>query len=519
MMVRLIRANNTWLVANRGGFKTTMGISFYEVDCVYEMPRSTGIICGPSFEHLGDNTLNPLFNALNDLGFENGVHYVLGTKPPEEWEKPLIRVDSSKKYDHMISWHNGTNQFLVSMAKKGSANGISAQWGVFDEVKLMNEKDLIDVIFPVFRGNEKHFGHSPLFMSKFFATDKLADPAHIKWILEKKKHNDEDRMRIIIALQLQLNELKIEYNNSGKTKKEKLRPQIHAVEVRLSKLRSNLTFYTEANHEHTMQILGEKWYKDKERTMKDNPYELKVAIRNEDPTRPEDGFYPDFNKDVHVHYDNLDYNPNGFLIIAPDYQHSVSPIPIAQIGKLPDQSRPSLNYIDQVYTLAPQGLEAAVQKFCDNYQSHSRKLVYYIYDHTAKGKRNDAEQFNEIVVKTLKKNRWKVVEVFTGKAPIHYQKFIDTQSWLQEKDGKTMPIRINGNRCPNLITSISEAPAKITNGKTEKDKRYEDTTKYPTLNQADTTHFSDTFDMINHAVLKLNRIKYATLSGGALGFR
>ena len=519
MMIRLVRANNTWFLANRGGFKTTMGISFYVIDAVYEMPQSTGIICGPSYEHLGDNTLNPLFNALNDQGFENGVHYVLGTKPPEDWEKPLIRVDSAKKYDHMISWHNGTNQFLVSMAKKGSANGISAQWGVFDEVKLMNEKDLIDIIFPVFRGNEKHFAHSPLFMSKFFATDKLADPAAIKWILNKKTHNDPHKIDIIVALQVELTKLKAQYDQVGINARQKLKPQINAIEVRLSKLRANLTFYIESNHTHTMQILGEKWYRDKERTMKDNPYELKVAIRNEDPDRPEDGFYPDFDKSVHTHETLLDYNPTSPLIITPDYQHSVSPIPISQIGKLPGENKESLLYIDEVYTKAPQGLEAAVQKLCDKYANHQKKVVYYVYDHTAKGRRLDAEEYYKIVVDVLKKNRWKVVEIYTGKAPLHYQKFLDTVKWLQNKDGKGMKISINSVRCPKLIISISSAPAKMANGKTEKDKEFENTKKYPGLDQTETTHFSDCFDMTNHAVLKLNRIRFSMVSGGGLGFR
>lgn len=507
-----------------------MGISLYCVDCVYEMPRSTGIICGPSFEHLGDNTLNPLFNSLNEDGFENGIHYVLGTKPPAAWPNPHIRVDSAKKYDHMISWHNGTNQFLISMQKIGSANGISAQWGVFDEIKLLDEKQISDVIFPVFRGNEKviiddginkgmQFSDSPLFMSKFFATDKLADPAHIQWILDKQKLNDHRKNDIIVTLQLGLSDLKEAYNQAGINKRQKLKPQIHAIEVRLSKLRSNLTLYIEANHTHTVQILGQRWMEDKERSLANKQYELKVAIRNENPDRPEDGFYPDFNTNVHCHQDMADYNINKPFIIAADYQHSIAPIPITQIGKLTGATKDSLNYVDEVYTLAPEGLEDAVQKLCDKYVNHGRKMVYYIYDHTAKGKRIDAEKYNEIVKRVFQKNRWRVVEIFTGQAPLHYEKYTDAKSWLQQKDGNVMAIRVNSARCPYLVISVSRAPAKIRNGKTEKDKKFENTAKYPSIDQRETTHFSDTFDMINHAVLKLNRIKFSRFVGGGLGFR
>jgi len=530
MMIRLIRANNTFFVANRGGFKTTMGISLYMVDCVKELPRSTGIICGPTFEHLGDNTLNPLFNSLNEDGFEPGVHYVLGTKPPDTWEQPLIRVDSVKKYDHMISWWNGTNHFLVSMQKKGSANGISAQHGVFDEIKLMDEKELSDVVFPVFRGNENavvmeeghpnqglKFVEHPLFMSKFFATDKLADPANIRWVLNKKQLNDYRKLDIILTLQLELNRLKEEFDHGGINKRQKLKPQIHAIEVRLSNLRRNVTFYVESDHTHTIQILGQRWYDDKVATTRS--YELKVAIENKDPDRPEDGFYPDFDENKHCHEIMNDYDPNKPFIIAADYQHSVSPIPMVQIGKLPGRQKESLNYIHAIHTLAPQGLEDAVQLLCDTYKHHGRKIVYYIYDHTAKGKRNDAEKYYEIVIKTLRKNRWKVIEVYTGMAPTHFDKYNDTKAWLKNEEGQTMDIFINKVRCAKLIRSITSAPVTMKGGKTEKDKKYENTTKYPNLDQSETTHFSDTFDMVNHGVIKLKRIQHSLFSGGGLGFR
>lgn len=517
LMIRMIRANSTFFVAPRGGFKTTNGIAQYNVDCVYSLPRSTGIIVGPSFEHLGDNTLNALFNALNADGFENGVHYVLGTKPPPGWEDPYIRVDSTKKYDHMVSWHNGTNQFLISMQKKGSANGISAQWGVFDELKLISEADLKNVVFPVFRGNEKYFHESPLFMSKFFATDKLADPAQINWVLAKREQNDYNKINVVYALQVELIKLHRDYNSAGINAKKKLKREINAIEVRLAKLRSNLTFYIESNHTHTIQIMGKRWYADKVESL--DPYELKVAIENKDPERPAELFYPDFAKDRHCHQVMDDYDAHKPFIIAADYQHSISPIPIAQIGKIPGSQRLSLNYIDEVFARAPEGLDDAVRKFCDKYAKHQKRTVYYVYDHTAKGKRLNAQSFQTIVVNELKRHKWTVIEVYTGQAPVHFQKFLNTKMWLKEQDLRVMQIRINKVRCPFLIKSINGASAKTLNGETKKDKRFENTTNYPKLDQATTTHFSDVFDMLNHAVLKLNRIKFTSAAGGGLGFR
>ena len=189
MRLRLIRPKEIYLMASRGSFKTTQGISLYVADCTFDLPGASGIICGPSFEHLGDNTLNPLFNSLTKYGLIEGVHFVIGTPPPKEWPKPLIRVPS-KKYDHIISWHNGSNQYLISMAKKGSANGISCQYGVFDEAKFLDPDELKEIVFPAFRGNELYFKDHSLYLSKFFASDKLADIGRIKWLLNKKKENN-----------------------------------------------------------------------------------------------------------------------------------------------------------------------------------------------------------------------------------------------------------------------------------------------------------------------------------------
>lgn len=518
LKIRLVRANETYFLAGRGTFKTSRGISLYYIDCVYEMPRSTGVIVSPSFEVADDNTLNPLMKALDEFGFEQGVHYVKGIAPPKEWEQPYIKINS-KKYDHIISWHNGSNQFIISLARIVSAHGISAQWGIFDEAKFMNQKVLQDEIFPIFRGNEKYFAQSSLFMSKFFATDKLADPASIQWLLNKRSLNDENKINIIISLQLELDRLKAGYNTVGINAKQKLKVQINAIELRLFKLRKNLTYYAEANHLDVIPILGQAWYDDKVKNLK--PYELSISIHNEDPVRPEDGFYPDFTKTKHCYQlqpGQSDYEPGKPLIIAADYQHSVSPICICQIGKLPGANKESLNFIDEVATVSPEGLDAALTIFIERYKNHPNKRVIYVYDQTATGRQNDRKEFYKTVIDKLKSASWRVTEVYIGKQPNHFDKYTDTKAWLRNETGDNMDIQINELRCPFLIKSIEGAPVKIENKETKKDKRFEDTIKYPTLDQRTTTHFSDVFDMITDAVIKKKKVINTQIISTGIGF-
>jgi len=517
MMARLISANETYMLASRGTFKTTKGISLYLVDRVYEMPRSTGVAIGLSFEHLGDNTIPPLLQALDEFGFTHGDHYVIGKPPPKTWPKPYLGVINNK-FDHVMSWHNGTIKYLVSLVKKGSGNGISAQWGYFDEAKLMNEKELIDDIFPIFRGNEEtknRFQFCSGYLSKFFATDKKADPVKIKWLLKKRANQNDEIINIVLTLQLELNELKIKYNQAGINRRQIMRPQIHAIEVRLAKLRSNLVHVVELSAYDVVYAHGEKWLKDKKRNTKQ--YDFDITYGNKDPDKPGEGFYPDFETSIHTYNSDIDIDPGKPFIIAADYQHSIAPIPICQITKLPGRDKISLNYVDNLYAMpdiiidelseqekkqvVQGGLQEAISFFCDKYANHFNKRIFYVFDQTATGKRVDADEYYIMVKKILKKRKWKVIEIYTMHPPGHYQKYQDTREWLT---GKTkIPIKIN-ERCIKLIISITGTGAISKGGETKKDKSSE---QEPLLDQSETTHFSDAFDMINHAVLKLNMIK------------
>jgi len=524
-MIRLIRAVVTFILAGRGTFKTTKGIALYVIDMVYQMPRSTGVGVGLSFEHLGDNTIPPLLEALEENGFKQGYHYVIGKKPPAHWKRPYGGV-LNDKYDHVMSWHNGTCIYLVSLVKKASANGISAQWGFFDEVKFMDEKVLVDEIFPIFRASKKVkelFQDCAGYLSKFFTTDKLADPVKIKWLLNKRKLVRPELVDVVVTLALHLEDLKKQYEKIGENKRQVMRREIYDIEQRLTKLRKNMVYVGEISAYDVLYTHGPEWLKDKRRNTK--KHEFAVIYENKDPNTPGESFYPDFDVLKHCYNSDDDIDNNKPFIIAADYQHSIAPIPVCQVGKLPGQERVSLNYVDNIFAMHDYeqesfteqellqvvlgGLQEATQHFCDRYRNHANKKVYYIYDQTATGRRVNADQYFVMVKRILRKNGWKVIDVYTAEAPEHYMKHQDTREWLTEKNESTMPIRIN-NRCSKLIISITGTAAITKNSKTQKLKTDE---KELGLDQSETTHFSDTFDMINHAVLKLKMVKIINSSG------
>lgn len=517
-LIELIDANETYLFASRGSFKSTVGGGLFNIRRVFEMPRSTGVGVGLTFNNLYENTVPPLKAFLLSKGFVEDVHFTICKPAPADWPKPYLGlVDKTCK--NAMCWYNGTVKQFISLRRKASANGVSAQWGDFDEVKFFDQNELVDEIFPIFRGNEKYFKDCSGYLSKFFMTDKNAELSQIQWLLNKRNLVNQKKVDIVLSLALHLEKLKEEYNRSTKTRQKELSVEINAIEVRIAQLRANMVYVSEISADDVRPILGNKWYKDKQRNTKDRDWN--IIYLNKDPDRPAEIFYPAFDEKIHVYESDDDIIDTEPFIIASDYQHTVAPIPIAQLSELPFQSRPHLNYVDEVYTLHPKKLRDAVKLFCTKHQYHSCKIVYYVYDHTAVSSRVDADAVFKIVVDELEQNGWYVVEIYTGQAPDHYQKYNDTIDWMTGNNPDNVGIAYN-KRCVKTIISIKNAGAKTVGygatSKTQKEKKYENTTHYPDMDQSETTHFSDAHDMINDGVIKQKLIAEASGSH-SFGFK
>lgn len=512
----VVDANETYLFGSRGSLKTWLAGSLYILRRTFEMPRSTGAIVGISFEHLMDNTIPPLKSFLSSRGIIEGEHYVMMQPPPDHWPKPYAGV-IDPKYKHAWTWYNGTSIQFISLRRKASANGVSAQWAYFDECKFMDEKELEDDIFPIIRPIEVSdpiFKNCSGYLSKFFSTDKNADPVNIQWLLKKKDLVNVKKAELVKTLQYNIYELEKKIDIAKKTEKPKIRKEIFEDERRLAKLRSKLVYVCEVNADDVRPILGDKWYLSKKRNSKERDWN--VIYLNNDPDTPGVAFYPAFKKEKHIYFNNEDIDPIAPFIISSDYQHTVAPMPVCQISKLPGREKVSLNFVDAIHTLYPAGLRDAVNLFCSKYRSRENKQVFYVYDHTAVGKRVDAESYYAIVINELEKHGWIVYPVYTGQAPDHYNKYLNTIDWMENKDSKTMDVFFNGYRCVKLIRSIQGSAAKTTGKNTQKDKTGE---QQSGLDQSETTHFSDAFDMILDAVLKHKLITGSNYSGSGFIFR
>ena len=510
-MVNLINANITIAAWPRGQGKTSI-IGSRILHLSEAMPRAQVLLISDTFERLEEVTIPGLENFLKiELALAPGVDYVMHAKPPDHWLTPyFVPVD----YDHVISFASGFALCEVSMKKQGSAAGFNAQAGIGDEWKYVDAKRFNAEVRPAIRGAKNtvakklHDGRIlkwydiPEFQSLWLFTDKFPTKgSDLNWVLDQRKKVNQGYVDIIYTLQLECIKLEqqIEELSSNDAKYKRIR-MIREYEEVMRKLRMDLVYYSDALPYENIENLGDRYFRDQKRDL--TKYEYEVAIENKDPDKAITPFYPALDR-KHFYQHNNDYNPNKPLIIALDYQFSITPIPICQFDRLPGCPFISLNFIQSVHSLQGEGgMDAALNKFCEAYIDHPAKVVFYIFDHTAIGRSPYGKSFKDHVCNFLINKGWSVIEIYTGDAPYHDIKYLAIDKWLKwQSDGQ---IRINELRNESMKTSIEMTGAMNVMGKTKKDKSSEKQNSKTPPEKA--THYSDAFDQIVWGGLELQLV-------------
>lgn len=500
-LLQLINPNIAYCLWPRAGGKTSGGIGPRILHLSEVMPRSQVLLFADTFERIEKVLLPSIENFLiEELGLIQEVDFVTHKKPPEHWTKPLF---VPKKWDHVIAFATGFCLCEVSMSVPGSGNGFNAQAAIGDEVKYIDEKKFKSEVRPAIRGGKKLFGHLAEFQSIWFFSDKFPSlGADIGWVLKKKKLVDQQTVDIIYTLKLTSIKLEQELESceseSSKYRKQK---EIDEIEDMLRVLRKDLVYYSDALPYENIDVLGEKYFRDLQRDL--TKYEYAVAIENLDPDRAIEPFYPNLSS-WHYYKGLQDYNPNKSLIIALDYQFAITPIVTAQFDRLPGSPYLTLNFISSLHALHDEGgQDKALEKWCDHFESHPNKIVYYIFDQTAVGRTPRGTTFKQYIVDALTLRGWAVIEVYTGDTPDHDIKFEILKKLMSRRaDGA---IRMNETTNEYLKVAMEKTDAVLSGGKTKKDKTSEKSKKVP---PEESTHYPDAFDQIAYGALELQLIPW-----------
>ena len=142
------QARTTYIRAARGFGKTSY-IGLHMMKVVLGLRRQMGGFVGASAKQLYTRTMPNALKVVNTLGFEQ--FYFLGRPPAKlRWEVPLAKP---RVWENCVSFSNGFVFQMLSMAVKGSANGLNLAALIGDETKYLPWQRVKEEVFPTLRGD------------------------------------------------------------------------------------------------------------------------------------------------------------------------------------------------------------------------------------------------------------------------------------------------------------------------------------------------------------------------------
>lgn len=395
------------------------------------MPRSAGGIIGRTFQQLLTRTIPGTLKSFEDMGYYRNIHFYIGHKPPKSagFQKPIIEPVS---YDHVISWYNGSINYLISQDIAGSSNSLTLQYLLGDEAKFLDFDKLKDETFPANGGFKGPWVNSPWLNSMLFTSD-MPTSKKGSWFLNYKDKQDPELIDAIKQLVWDIWLLKQKPQTPYRDR------HINALRLQLAQFRSVAVYYREVSTIENIELLGERYISQMKRDLP--PLVFATSIMCVRPGKLKDGFYPSLSDDHYYtafdngYLQNLEYNFEKAsdvsclqdadvdlqrpLCVAFDYNANINWLVVGQ------QQGIKALVLKSFYVKYQRKLRELVDDFCHYYRHHHTREVVYYFDSTALGSNYAVsdEDFASVICSQFEKNGWSISRVFTGNPPKHNEKY------------------------------------------------------------------------------------------------
>lgn len=484
-LTQLIGANTTVIVAGRRTGKTDSIAAPFVLRNMQRMPGSTGGIVVPTFKHGLTNTIPGLLAAWKRWGYVEGLHYVVGKKPPKSFRQPII---DPKDYEHVISFYNGSVAVIISQDRPGSSNSLTLSWLLVDEAKFIDYAKLKDETLPANGGIKSYFGkhsfnHSIMILSDMPQTQKGS------WFLHYRDKMDPELIATIEATVYEIWRIKERIrslNAKGATVPDYLKGYLRRLDRDLNKMRSVAVYYREYSSIENLQLLGENYIKQMKRDL--TPLTFQTSILCQRIGIAKDGFYSSMREGHKYDASNFEYldeifkrelvNGDGGLFSDASIPNSQSPFTSSADADVdPDAplcigmdynaninwivcGQPSgrrLNILKSFFVKFERKIPALVEDFCRYYASHRNKTVVYYYDATALGSNYavNEQDFRWVVVHEFERQGWRCEAVYLGNPMRHDEKYLLINQGFAGKQ-RLMPF-FNRSNNDDLILAIQSA--------------------------------------------------------------
>lgn len=495
---RQCSANSSVNICSRRWGKSYL-VAMRIMENVKEMPGSLGVFVASSFRQAHSRTLPSALMAMEDFGWKRDVHYVIGHKPPRYlgFKDPIFCPSDLKD---AIWFANGTLMVIVSQEVVLSANSMTIHWLVGDEAKGLDYDKLADEILPALGGSNRYFNDPakyPHFWGTHFFTDMPTSKDGL-WLINKyEKEYDRELCDSIIALQNRIDALEA----MGGTPRyiENLRKEANLK-------RSKALYYQESSIYDNIAVVGIDYIRRCRRNLSGLVYRTSILSLRID--KVEGMFYDSFDKKIHTyratdnnrlnnyteqHYDCLfdtDIERNKPIAVSFDYGALINWLVAAQVQGGIHKTLKSF------FTKKQKRLREVIQLFCDYYEPHANKTVYYYYDSTAlaTGYVEVGHSAYNIVHDEFRKHGWDVVDKYLGNPMSHDRKHRIINEAFSGKE--TLMPMLNADNNEELIQALSLAELRIGDKGVRKDKSGEKTietdTNLPLELRTDATDAWDT---------------------------
>lgn len=491
---------------------------FSTMNMIKEMPRSNGLLVGRTYGQLQMIVVPEVIHAWERLGYRNGIHYVVGRRPPKNLKFDSPFRDHSQ-CEYTIWWFNGAVIDLVSQDREGAARGYNVDYVIADEGLTLLPDRFRKEVLATNRGNKEKGWTSNRHHSVIISSSKPmgTDGA---WLLEmgqyyEKEGYDFDLYNKQIAdLQIQL--ILAFQENQSVAEKANIAQKIVSLKRKVKYYKHDVgkdteLFYNEANAFDNLAFVGFDYIMRQYRDMTE--LEFRVEMLNQTLKEIEDGFYFSLSEQKHCYYDTYNYSylddigwdqerlqvkdcradgdldPNAPLDIAGDYGYYLNCLVVGQ--EMRTAKGWYYKFLNSFWEKPPKTVEDVAEGFCQYYRFHSNKRINYFYDHTSIDKAKGFS-YREQVVKVFQKHGWSVSEVYLGQQPGHDSRYHLWARALQGDDRLPLPI-FSMPRCKYLVLAMQLAGVAQGKNGFEKDKRPEKNHDIP---QEETTHQTDAADTL-----------------------
>jgi hypothetical protein len=492
---------------------------------VRNLPRSAWGLCGQTYQQILTRTLPSTVAGLERIGYIQGIHYVIGVKPPAHFGLPF---EPPQKWTHTICFYNGTCFHLISLdGGGGSARGLNLDGILADESLTLNKEKFDDEVMPANRGNERQAWAGHRLHHGVFHFTSMPYGNQGKWLLEGRKHYEASG-KDYESLSRELVKLQLKYiDNKDRETRRLVWKDIQAITRELRYyIDEDGQLYSQANVFENLTNVGIRYLEQQRRGLPD--FTFRVELLNQLPTSVEAGFYPTLDTSKHAYegfnYGHLDdgeeFNLKRLQRLAefPDSRQDADCDTTLPLRIAPDWGKASFITVGQVHSKAreyrmlkgfyvkhPELIRHLAKKFTDYYAFHINKRVVFFEDAEYGNSRvpNSDESYNQMFVRFLREAGWKVEVKKLGRVPSYQARYLLAHELLAELDPQLPRIRFNKHHCKDLLiamqmTEIKEGPKGI-----EKNKAGEKLASVPV---EEAPHFTDTFDLhllsIDDSILK-----------------